>query len=136
VPTAFDYRGDPAMSARSQYLLGLYIAEHRHGAPVSPGVVGEMLGRSPAAVIESFREYEEEGLLTYEPYEGASLTEASRREAGALHESYVILSWFFRSVLDLDEYETEAMEMAGLVSTDIAERLASTLPYEGDRGKN
>jgi len=132
-PTAFDDRGELAVSVRSQYLLGLYIAEHRQGAPVAPGTVGEMTGRSPATVIETFREFEDEGLLAYEPYEGASLTEAGRRRARELHETYVTLSWFFRSVLDLDEHESEAMEMAGLVSADVAERLASTLPYDGDR---
>jgi DtxR family Mn-dependent transcriptional regulator len=135
-PATVDHAGEGAMSGRSQYLLGLYIAEHRESPPVAPGVVGEMVGRAPATVIESFRQFEDEGLLTYEPYEGASLTEAGRRRAEELHETYVVLSWFFRSVLDLDEYETEAMEMAGLVSADVAERLAATLPYEGARDEN
>ena len=120
------------MTDRSRYLLGLYVAEHRKSAPVSPGVVGEMVDRSPATVIEAFRRFEEEGLLAYEPYEGAALTEAGRRRAEELHETYVTLSWFFRGVLDLEDHETEAMEMAGLVSPDVAERLASTLPYEDD----
>jgi DtxR family Mn-dependent transcriptional regulator len=119
--TAVDDRGELTVSARSQYLLGLYVAEHREGAPVSPGVVGEMTGRSSATVIETFREFEDEGLLTYEPYEGASRTGTGRRQAEELHETCVTLSWFFRSVLDLDEYETEAMEMAGLVSADVAD---------------
>jgi DtxR family Mn-dependent transcriptional regulator len=121
------------MTGQSQYLLGLYIAEHRESAPPSPGVVGEMVGRSPSTIIEAFRRFEEEGLLTYEPYEGAALTETGRRRAEELHETYVTLSWFFRGVLDLEDHETEAMEMAGLVSPDVAERLASTLPYEEGR---
>jgi DtxR family Mn-dependent transcriptional regulator len=116
----------------SQYLLGLYVAEHRDSPPISPGVVAEMLGRSPATVIEAFRSFEDEGLLDYEPYQGAELTETGRRRAGELHDTYVTLSWFFRSVLDIDDHEREAMAMAGVVSPDVAARLAETLPFERD----
>jgi hypothetical protein len=35
-------------------------------------------------------------------------------------------------VLDLEDYEQEALEFAGLVSPDVARRLARTLPYEVD----
>jgi DtxR family Mn-dependent transcriptional regulator len=118
------------MSALSQYLLGLYVAECRESPPVSPGIVGDLVDRSPATVIEAFRQFEEEGLLVYEPYEGATLTEAGRERAAELHDTYVVLSWFFRSVLDLDDYETEAMEMAGAVSPVVTSRLTSVLPYE------
>jgi DtxR family Mn-dependent transcriptional regulator len=118
------------MGDRAQYLLALYIAEHGESDPVSPGAIGERVGRSPATVIEALRKFEEEGLLTYEPYEGATLTESGRRRAKELHDSYVTLSWFFRAVLDLDDYETEAMKMAGVVSPDVAERLAFTLPLD------
>jgi DtxR family Mn-dependent transcriptional regulator len=120
------------MSQPSQYLLGLYIAEHRDAPPVSPGVVGEMVGKSPSTIIGVFRRFETEGLLTYEPYEGATLTDAGRQRAEELHETYVVLSWFFRSVLEIDDHETEAMELAGVVSPVVAKRLASTLPFERD----
>jgi DtxR family Mn-dependent transcriptional regulator len=120
------------MSGQWQYLLGLYIAEHRESPPVAPGVVASTLDRSPATVIEAFRTFETEGWLTYEPYEGATLTDAGRERAEDLHESYVTLSWFFRSVLELDDYEMEAMRLAGLVSPDVAQRLATTLPCEAE----
>jgi DtxR family Mn-dependent transcriptional regulator len=69
-------------------------------------------------------------LVTYEAYEGATLTESGRERAEQLHETYVTVSWFFRSVLELDDYESEAMELAGLVSPMVAKRLAATLPCE------
>jgi DtxR family Mn-dependent transcriptional regulator len=118
------------MSGQWQYLLGLYIAEHRESPPVAPGVVASTLDRSPATVIEAFRTFETEGWLTYEPYEGATLTDAGRERAEDLHESYVTLSWFFRSVLELDDYEREAMELAGVLSPEVAGRLSTTLPVE------
>lgn len=129
-PATESQRYEAPMSGPSQYLLGLYIAEHRESTAVSPGVVAEMVGKSPSTVIEAFRQFEQDGLLRYEPYSGATLTDAGRRQAEALHDTYVTLSWFFRSILDIDDHETEAMEIAGVVSPAVAERLASALPFE------
>jgi DtxR family Mn-dependent transcriptional regulator len=124
--------GSWPMSSRSQYLLVLYIAEHREEPPISSGPVAEALDCSPATVSEMFRKLEEDGLVAYEPYEGAVLTEVGREEGARLHETYVLLSWFFRSVLDLDDHEQEAMEMAGIISRDVADQLVGMLPH-GDR---
>ncbi|AEM58118.1 iron-dependent repressor [Haloarcula hispanica N601] len=126
------------MRTAPEYLLAIYIAQHRDDPPVAPGELGEMLDRSPAAVTEMCQRLAEDGLVSYEPYDGVTLTESGREEATELHETYVTVSWFFRGVLDLDDHETEAMELAGLVSPMVAERLAATLPCdagaEGTRG--
>jgi DtxR family Mn-dependent transcriptional regulator len=45
-----------------------------------------------------------------------------------LHDSYVTLSWFFRSVLDLETHESEAMEMAGAIDPSVVDRLRTILP--------
>ncbi len=118
------------MGSGAQYLLAVYILGHRAEPPVGTNLVAETLDRSPAAVTEAFQRLETEGLVTYEPYAGVRLTDAGRERAADLHETYVTVSWFFRSVLDLDDYEAEAMEVAGLVSPDVAARLAATLPVE------
>jgi DtxR family Mn-dependent transcriptional regulator len=69
---------------------------------------------------------DESGLVDYRPYDGVTLTEEGRAAAADLHETYVTLSWFFREILDLDDHEREAMEMAGIVSADVTDRLART----------
>lgn len=120
------------MSGRSQYLLGLYIAEHRDEPPVSPGRVAERLDRSAATAAEMFGKLDGDGLVAYEPYEGVQLTEAGRERAAELHETYVLLSWFFRSVLELDDHEGKAMEMAGVMDREVAAELVETLPYDPD----
>jgi len=117
------------MNGSPQYLLAIYIAQHRHDPPIPPGVIAEMLDRSPAAVTEMCQRLAENGVVSYEPYEGATLTESGRERAMALHESYVTVSWFFRRVLELDDCESEAMELAGLVSPTVTKRLAATLPF-------
>jgi DtxR family Mn-dependent transcriptional regulator len=118
------------MSRASQYLLAIYIAQQRDGPPVQPGTLAEMLERSPASATEMCQRLADDGLVSYEPYEGVTLTESGQERASELHETYATVSWFFRSVLDLDDYETEAMEMAGLVSPSVAQRLAATLPHD------
>jgi DtxR family Mn-dependent transcriptional regulator len=120
------------MSGRDEYVLALYIAEHQGEPPVSPGRVAERLGRSPATASEMFRKLDEDGLVGYEPYEGVRLTEAGRARAEELHETYVLLSWFFRSVLDLDDHEGKAMELAAVMDHEVAAELVGTLPYDAE----
>ena len=115
------------MTGAPQYLLAIYIAEHRQDPPVSFGVVADVLDRSPASVTEMCQRLDEQGLVAHEPYEGVTLTDEGREQAVDLHETYVTLSWFFRDVLELDDYEEEAMAMAGTVSADVTERLATAL---------
>ncbi|QCC49050.1 metal-dependent transcriptional regulator [Halobellus limi] len=111
------------MTRKSQYLLALYIEEQRSPPPVSSGRIAERLDRSASTATEMFGRLEADGLLTHEPYAGATLTEDGRARAEELHESYVALSWFFRVVLELDDHEREAMEIAGLLRPAVAERL-------------
>jgi len=118
------------MKGTTWYLLALYILAHREEPPISPGAVAELLDKSPASITGMFQRLDDEGLISYEPYEGATLTETGRERAATLHESYVTVSWFFRDVLNLDAHEEEAMELAGFLSPEVAERLAATLPCE------
>jgi DtxR family Mn-dependent transcriptional regulator len=115
------------MTDEAQYLLAVYIAENRQSPPVAFGAIADRLGRSPASVTEMCQRLDERGLVSYRPYEGVTLTDDGREVAADLHETYVTLSWFFRDVLGLDDHEREAMEMAGTVSSEVTERLASAL---------
>ena len=119
------------MTGASQSPLAIYIADHRQDPPVTFGVVADVFDRSPASVTEMCQRLGEQGLVVHEPYQGVTLTEAGRERAEALHETYVTLSWFLRDVLELDDCETEAVEMAGTVSADVTERLGTTLLGDG-----
>jgi Mn-dependent DtxR family transcriptional regulator len=115
------------MTNATRYLLVLYIAEQQQSAPIAPGYVAEALDRSPSATTEMFQRLADRGLVVYEPYEGATLTDQGRETASGLYDSYVTLSRFFRDVLDIDECEAEAMRMAGVVDSSVTDRLAETL---------
>lgn len=120
------------MSRNEQYLLALYILTHRREPPLQTSDVAELLDRSPAAVTEMFQQLDDDGLVNYEPYQGAALTETGWERAATVHETYVTVSWFFRDVLELDSSEAEAMELAAVLEPSVAERLASELPCEMD----
>lgn len=115
------------MTRETEYLLALYVAEHRSSPPVPPGRIADMVGRSPAATTEMLQRLERRGLVAREPYDGAALTDAGRERAADRHEAYVALSWFFRDALGLDAHEREAMELASLVSPTVADRLVDLL---------
>jgi len=118
------------MSGAAQYLLAVYIAAHSHGSPVATGTIAELLEKTPATVTQTMQRLDDEGLVDHEAYRGTTLTPAGRERAATLHETYVTVSWFFRSVLELNDHEAEAMELAGLVSPTVAERLVAALPYD------
>jgi len=123
------------MTGTNQYLLVLYRAERRRDGPTPPKEVADAVGRSPAATTEMLQRLDERGLVTYEPYEGATLTDEGRETAGELHEAYTTLSAFFRDVLDIEDHETEAARVAGTISPGVAERVASMLPLEEAAGQ-
>ncbi|MEE6209398.1 metal-dependent transcriptional regulator [Salarchaeum sp. III] len=123
------------MNGDAPYLLAVYIVLEQRGSPVSTSAVAELLDRSPSTVTEQFKHLDRDGLVHHEPYEGATLTEDGRERAAALHEAYVTVSWFYRSVLDLDSREADAMQVAGLLSPGVADRLAAMLPYDADENR-
>lgn len=120
------------MTEAARYLVVLYAAERRGTDPVPPGDVADAVGRSPSATTEMLQRLEKRGLVTHEPYQGATLTEEGRERAEELHGTYVTLSEFFREVLGLDDHEEEAMRLAGTVSPTVADRLSATLLGEDD----
>jgi DtxR family Mn-dependent transcriptional regulator len=122
------------MSRVDLYLLAIYIESQRGVSPTPSGVVADRLDRSTPSVTEMLHKLDERGLVTYEPYDGATLTAPGRDRAKRLHESYVTLSWFFRSVLDLDTHESEAMELASVIDPSVADRLVDVLPTDGADG--
>ena len=61
-------------------------------------------------------------------YEETALTSTGHDRATVLHESHVTLSWFFRSVLDLETDESEAMELPRVSNLSMVDRLATVLP--------
>lgn len=120
------------MTGAAQYLLVLYRAERDSGTPVPPGRIADAVDRSPSTTTEMLQRLERRGFVTHEPYEGATLTADGRERAEELSGTYRTLARFFRDVLDIDDYEREAMALTGAISPDVVDRLATMLLDEPD----
>ena len=118
------------MSGADLYLLAVYMESQRGEPPVASGVIADRLDKSQPSVTEMLQRLDDQGLVVYEPYERATLTDAGRERGTDLHESYVRLSWFFRSILELESHESEAMELAGVIDPSVTDRLTTVLPVE------
>lgn len=119
------------MGRVAQYLVVIYALEQSDGTPVSTGRIARELDRSPSAATEMIQRLEVDGFVKHEPYTGVQLTETGRERAQDLYESYQTLCRFFRDVLELEEYEQEALELAGTVSPIVTRRLATTVVPHG-----
>ncbi len=115
------------MTERETYLLAMYLYEADAGSPVPPGVIADLLDKSPPAVTQTIQRLESAGLVTSEPYEGATLTCEGTAIAETEYETYLVLVRFFDEVLALESPEYEALSVVGSVSKGVADRLAETL---------
>jgi len=63
------------MSGADLYLLAVYMESQRGEMPVSSGIIADRLDKSPPSVTEMLQRLDDQGLMVYEPYEGATLTD-------------------------------------------------------------
>jgi Mn-dependent DtxR family transcriptional regulator len=124
------------MTGAAQYLLAIYLLVRQDSEPVGTGTIAAKVGRSKAATTEMLQRLESNGWIDYEPYQGASLTPDGQAQGKELYETYSTLSRFFDDVLELEESEQEAMELAGTVSKTVATRLEATLLSDAPVGVN
>jgi DtxR family Mn-dependent transcriptional regulator len=90
---------------KDDYLKAIYEVSRRKGyARVTD--VSKLLNVSPSTVTEMFQRLYNEGLINYEKYSGATLTEAGRKVAEALTEKFAILKEFL-TILGVDEDTAE-----------------------------
>jgi Mn-dependent DtxR family transcriptional regulator len=115
------------MSDAAQYLLVVHQLTESDAEPVGSGRVADELGRSPSSSTEMLQRLADKGLVDYQPYEGVRLTDAGRDRAAELQKSYLVLRRFFGDVLELEEPDAEAFELAGSVSPLVTDRLATTV---------
>lgn len=124
------------MTGAAQYLLAIYLLVQQDSEPVPTGAIAAKVGRSKAATTEMLQRLESNGWITYEPYQGASLTPEGQGQGKELYEAYKTLSRFFDEVLELEASEQEAMELAGTISKTVATRLEATLLNDSPVGVN
>jgi DtxR family transcriptional regulator, Mn-dependent transcriptional regulator len=93
--------------------------------------VADRLSIAPASVTNMFTRLREMGLVEYEPYHGASLTEAGCTEALRLVRRHRLIETFLMEHLGYswDDVHDEAERLEHAVSDEFTERLAKLLGH-------
>jgi DtxR family Mn-dependent transcriptional regulator len=115
------------------YLKALWTSSGESGGAASTKDVAALLSISPSSVTNMFARLQEMGLVEYERYRGASLTERGRGEALRLVRRHRLIETFLLEHLGYswEEVHEEAERLEHAVSDGFTERLAEFLSHPG-----
>jgi len=119
----------PPSSSVGDYLKAIWeVAETR---TASTKEIADRLSVAPASVTSMLGRLRERGLVDYEPYHGASLTEAGRIEGLRLIRRHRLIETFLLEHLGYawEEVHEEAERLEHSVSDKFTERLAELLGH-------
>ncbi len=102
-----------------EYLESIYDLETKDGSAKTTAIA-KCLDVSPASVTESLRSLSEKGLVKYEPYQGATLTESGRKIAEKIKRRHRLLEVFLTDVLKIkrENVHDEACRMEHTISAE------------------
>lgn len=115
--------------AVEDYLKAIYKASRVDGDAASTSAVADALGVSAASVSGMLRRLSERGLVSYERYYGARLTEAGRTAALGTIRRHRILESFLVEMLGYswDSVHEEAERLEHAASEELVDRMATAL---------
>jgi DtxR family Mn-dependent transcriptional regulator len=118
-------------SSVGDYLKAVWELAGESGGAASTKGVAARLSVSPASVSNMFARLQEMGLVSYERYRGATLTEKGREEALRLVRRHRLIETFLLEHLGYDwqEVHEEAERLEHAVSDGFTERLAELLGH-------
>ena len=124
---------DPAVlpdltASVEDYLKAIYELE-RAGEPAATTDLATQLGLTPASVTGMVRRLADQGLLTHEPYRGASLTQKGRRSAlRTLRRHRVIEAYLVHALgYGWDEVHEEAERLEHAATDALIDRMAMAI---------
>ena len=125
-PEALDAR---LSSSIGDYLKGIWLLSRGGGGTVATGEIARELGVTAPSVTGMLGKMHGLGLVRYQPYKGAELTEQGSREAVRLVRRHRLLETFMITELGFgwEEVHAEAELMEHVVSDEFTERLAHHL---------
>jgi len=118
-------------SSVGDYLKAVWELAADSGGAASTKSVATRLSVSPASVTNMFARLQEMGLVRYERYRGATLTERGRKEALRLVRRHRLIETFLLEHLGYDwqEVHDEAERLEHAVSDGFTQRLAALLGH-------
>ncbi len=102
-----------------EYLETIFDLEKRDGQAKTTAIA-KCLKIAPASVTEVLKNLSEKGLIRYEPYYGATLTEAGKKIADTIKRKHRLLEVFLTDVLKLNQEKVhdEACRMEHTISEE------------------
>src|SRR5215213_6955918 len=118
-------------SSVGDYLIAVWKLAEDSGGAASTKDVAARLSVSPASASSMFARLQEMGLVKYERYRGAMLTERGRKEALRLVRRHRLIETFLLEHLGYDwqEVHDEAERLEHAVSDGFTGRLAELLGH-------
>ncbi|HKL88901.1 MAG TPA: metal-dependent transcriptional regulator, partial [Salinibacter sp.] len=114
------------------YLKAIYKLEERDGSPpVSTGDVAQSMEVSSASASNMIKRLDELGFLTYEAYEGATLTDPGRTVALEVIRHHRLLELYLKEVMGFswDEIHEEAEILEHHISERFETRIEEMLGH-------
>jgi DtxR family Mn-dependent transcriptional regulator len=111
------------------YAKAIYQLQGRGKDPVHTSAVAQRLGVTPASASGMLRRLADDGLIDYEPYHGARLTDRGERLALEVIRHHRLLELFLAEVLDMpwDRVHQEAEVLEHHISEELEELIAAKL---------
>ena len=113
------------------YLKAVYKLEENEGAPVSTGDLAQAMGVSSASASNMIKRLDELDFLTYEAYEGATLTNPGRTVALEVIRHHRLLELYLKDVMGFswDEIHEEAEILEHHISERFEDRIEEMLGH-------
>lgn len=111
-----------------EYIEAIYDLELRNGSAKTTSIA-KCLKVAPASVTEVLKNLSKKGLIWYEPYRGATLTDEGKKIATVIKRKHRLLEVFLTDVLKLnrEKVHEEACRMEHTISEDTENALCRML---------
>lgn len=118
-------------SSIGDYLKTIWLLSGQSGEAVTTGEIARELGVTAPSVTGMLGKMHGLGLVHYQPYRGAELTQTGRNEAVRLVRRHRLLETFMITELNFgwDEVHAEAELIEHVISDEFTERLAAHLGH-------
>lgn len=112
------------------YIRAIYEIQHAQGK-VTTSALANQLGVAPASVTSMIKKLAELRLVIYEPYQGATLTEAGEKIALEIIRHHRLIELFLAEALGVpwDQVHREAHKIEHVLSEDLEDRIDAALGH-------
>lgn len=134
VQTAAPERDErPVSRGEGRYLCGLFHLMLLEERPIKTGELADYLDVAGATVTETLQAFDRKGLVTYEPYVGAELTDRGERLAREMLWRRCLVEQFFEAMAGVSLTDDQAYRIGMVVQEPQLEQLSEyvTQPCDG-----